>query len=330
MRHRLAWLLAALIPLGQTTCSDPSGSVVELQAVLAPDTTCTYQISNPVSSSGYYDPLLDQQQLGYQLVLVARNNMEQAADETYTFGSTNIHWRTRDAIITGWEACWTADPNDYSSYTQTQDVAKGPILDCAALAKVGRGFKLPSSGSVIEGGQTQAVVGTYVLTPSHLVTLFGANFNAAAIPQGYTYTANGVQYYGQGGDAASTSRSAAWGTFPTSGTVNVLVQARATWTTQGGIQGVSNWVTYPITVCPGCLSNACGPLVQGQCYRCPNDEQGCNSSNKCLSDGTTACVSGTGYSGIRPTFGVVGTAACHPEEGYATINCTSPRVLNCQ
>ena len=327
MRHRLSLTLLSLslTALGTSACADGNGAMVQLQTAVKPDTVCNVTASNPTITAGFYDPAMSDQ--GYSLSIAARNNASLNTEDPFTLGAANIHRPTTDATISAWEACWFVDSDPNRSYSQYgQSVDKEPLVDCSTLKS--QSATLPGTGSLAAGGLVQSVLGAQVLTPSHLKTLFGSAFNAQALPLVGVYTAGyldktatflslAVQE-----PANLSTRDPNWANFPTSRSATVVVQLRARWQMQGGLTGVSNWLSFPISVCPGCLSRSCGDLIQSNCAICPNDSGGC-SGGKCISDGTTPCTTQTRFTGPLVAFGTAGAAACLPEDGFTAVSCTT-------
>ena len=130
----------------------------------------------------------------------------------------------------------------------------------------------------------------------------------------YSYSANTQS------PADATTRSAFWGAnYPRHRDATVHLQLRARMTSQSGEPYWSNWAVLPITICPGCLQNACGLLQPRICARGP-----CASGAACLYNGTcadgTTCSNAVLLSGTAPNFEATGN--CLPAQGYLTIPTT--------
>ena len=297
---------------------DTNATMLELQHAIAPDATCTYNVTNPVSSYGFYDPTFDPLDGGYRLDLVVRNDLEKRANDTSATDSIRIlQPESLQVQLLGIEGCWgLLDPNT----TVIGSYDDGVVTDCSGLP--GQSGMLPISGSV-DDGATQQLTTVQVLTPAHLRQIFGPSFDATKLPRiGATpATIDGAPatvFSNQTTDPAAANRAPAWGeNYPSERLAPVLLQLRAVGRTQGGNVVHSGYFSFQINVCPGCAQDPCEPLVLTQCLGCP-DGTACPSTGVCSSG--APCTSKPKYTGKKADTNA--TDVCLPAQGFGKTDCT--------
>lgn len=339
MTHRLVRLLAIVLSAGASACHVSNDSTrVELLTAIEPSSTCQLSTSGQPVTLGMYDPTVNEAR-GYTLSLLLRNNMAPAADDPVAEGPTiNINSRSRGAQVTAIEGCYYLA--DGASALPPRDGAE--LVDCSTVpTKLG---VLATGARADEGGGLLAM-SVNVLALSQLRELFGASFDPLKIPaegafvwpdpsinpSQASFSQSGAPLYGYRfitqapGDART--RSAAWGdAYPSQREATVVLQLRARMQLQTGEAFVTNYLSFPVTICPGCLQDRCAPLVQKVCARGP-----CGDGTPCLSDGTCAdttltCSAVTMFSGSRPDFnGISGTPPCLPAQNF--LDLTPPLCL---
>lgn len=261
-----------------------SSSSIDAQYVIGPDSTCTIAATNPILSGGTFDPTLTAARTGYNLSVVVRNNLRTRSEEPVIAGEiTNLHESHDHAVrFTGLEACWYL-AND-SRLPKLRNESDGGLIECSSIPE--QSSFLPADVSVDE--QSIGVVTVNLLTPAHLQTLFGSTFDATQIPaEGAIAKAHDLRYLNDANvlslaaesPADTTSRSAAWGAnYPTTRNATVYVQVRAHGiVTSSHATDITDWILFPIEVCPGCLRSSCGDLQAVSCPRGP-----CPDGSPCL------------------------------------------------
>jgi len=342
------WLRPLLLALGLCPlwgCKVQNESLrAEVLSAVLPDSQCLFSTTNSPYASGYYDPTVDGGQ-GYALTLLMRNNMRVPDDDPVALGEiANIHGRAHDVKVTSLDACWyPADLID----TYGASSPDGQLLDCSTIPE--QSATIPTFANLDEGGSL-GLVQLKVLDIAALRGLFGATYSPLQIPitGRYLYAdpsvnpqvANGSQQTGvrnaysfSSEDPSNLSgRSTFWGDkYPARRDVTIMVQVRANMQMQSGERMTSNWFTFPITVCTGCMQDYCGPLVEEVCARGP-----CSDGTECLSTGLCAnsaliCSPVVLYSGARPDFyGQTGAAPCMPAQGLATATPLTCTPVGCQ
>lgn len=276
---------------------DTSARLLTLRNAVVPGTDCSYTVSNPTMTDGYYDPAIDGGG-GATFAFLVENYGAATGDELVSASPqgfvANVDVTRHNAQLEAVEGCFfatnTLDAPDYGLR------ADGSVIDCDKLPQAQR--SLAFTGITVEEGKGLAVFTVRALMLSQLRALFGDTFDpanipvvgpigeaptasdtASALPQAYSLTP------AQPLDPAT--RSAAWGSnYPKENTATVLLQLRARAKMQSGGTVHSNWYVLPVTVCPGCLRDACGPLLKKVCARGP-----CQDGSPCLADGTCAAGS---------------------------------------
>lgn len=329
MTHRLNRpLLFVLLCSALTGCKTEMGaSYAEMMRVVEPDASCVVAPNNAFSTAGYYDPTIDGGE-GYTISYLLKNNLAKAADDVVPLGElVNVHGVVNDVQVLGFEGCW------YITDATTFPYATDPngFVDCSSIPEQTGFFAAPQTA--LEGGDLE-VASIVVLGLNDMRTIFGSNFDPSQIPiEGNVPALNATTtdpnlQYNVSLDTASPAdpngRSAYWGqNYPTTRAVNVTVQMRARAQTQNGTAFHTNWLSYPITVAPGGLRNACGMLIPKVCARGPcANGFACTSSGTC-SDGTQ-CSNAVLPSGSQAMFDVSG--ACYPAQGYPAIPVTCTAV----
>ncbi len=321
---RLARL--ALLLLGLGSCRvDQESSMIDILGAVAPDDACKFAAENAPLPGGLYDPLADGS--GFKLVLALRNNLPTQAEEPSLLdGTVNIRPRANGVSIQGFEACWAQMQGSLSAFGAA---AAGNRLDCSSLP--GQSATLAASGSIDPGGTDLALTTVTVLTGAHLQQLFGRDFAPTAIPvQGAQSQVqpdgSSLMLYNPAlaDPADPNSRSPAWGAnYPTTVAAPVLVQLRAVLTRQSGDTTYSGWFTFPITVCPGCVTSSCGPLVQKSCDTVCSDGSPCSSDHTCTIGGVvSACPQAPRFSGSTAYL----RGLCLPAQALTPADCTTNKV----
>jgi hypothetical protein len=318
----LAWSLQIL-----SGCRvDTNAAMVEIQRAVAPDPTCIFAPTNATAAVGVYDPLVDPK--GFKLVLLLRNNLQARTDNPELLDqSVNVRNRVNDVSVVGFEGCWaqfSGDVTAYGTYTNSS------LLDCTKLPN--QSGSIVASGQADEGGLGTTLAYVDILTPTHLKQIFGSAFDAVNLPRTGPYSAVGFDNKAQNYYSLTptppdnvATRAKQWGqNYPASVLAPVVVQLRAVLTTQSGDVIRSGWFSYLIKVCPGCVDNSCGDLVQ---KICPTGV--CTDGSACLNGSctvgglTTPCPTSPQFSGNLPAY--PGTV-CLPAQGYSSPDCTSHKV----
>lgn len=328
--HALGCLLTSGA-LAATGCHITNSALqTELLAAIEPSDSCDYSISGVPYTLGSYDPQVNDGQ-GYELTLLVRNNVQQMqAESAGADADKGDGPHARDLLVTSMEGCWyTAE--SLSAYGATQ--RGGELIDCATVPL--------QSGSIpvttrVEEGSGMAYVTVQVLPVAALKAIFGADFSPTELPVRGTFLDTDPSVNAQVANlpnngeprlaysfaaqspANPMTRSRFWGAkYPDHADATVMVQLRANVQLQSGQTQVSNWFSLPITVCPGCMAERCGPLVQKICARGP-----CADGTPCLSTGLCAdtsltCAPLTVFSGRKPDyFGQLGTRPCLPAQNF--------------
>lgn len=316
------WLRTMGVLLGLCACHrrDDLRSL-QLMYALTPDTSCEYRISNDALSAGSFDPAVPGV-AAYQMALLVKNNLGEAVDLMAGFSGTSStpDVEYHPVQIQAVETCWyVADANADALWRATD----GAALDCASLPDAQR--RTVPAGGFLEGGGGLGVVQLSTLSLGQLRGVFGDTFSPTDIPSvgtaawvvpGDNSAANALRQYSfspSDADAQSVSRASAWGDkYPASATAQVVVQMRVAARGPGGGLLHSNWLSFPITVCPKCVLASCGTLVQKTCAK-----GRCGDGTPCLSTGTCAdsnftCSGATLFSGAVPDFGTTGM--CMPSQ----------------
>lgn len=324
MRHWLGVLLIGT-SLG---CVAKDATLVQIERALAPDGSCNFQVGNASTPYGSYDPAFDG--TAYHLQLLLRNNMQQRSDNPQLMSDSpyNIRPRANDARIVGVEGCWFKYEGDVTKFATYR---ADNIVDCATKYP-NQSASIPVTAQIDEGGLSEAVVGVDILTPAHLKQLFGDDFSATEIPElgeypyrsidpTGRYTGRAYSYAAQ--DPNDPNRSAAWGNYPTTRKVPVVVQLRAVVQLQSGARIFSGWFSYMIYICPRCVASACGDLLEIKCPICPYSLALCTTPT-CTDDksATIACAPTPIYSGYQPTF----KDKCLPGEFFSIPDCDVAKV----
>jgi hypothetical protein len=333
-------LFRILVPLCLLTCGPDGGVSVDLMFVMRPSEQCVYSAdSNTIDLDGIFDPALAP---AMHLGIAMRNNLATSTDNgTECPGSgEGCDVLSNDAVLSAWEVCWFRQDDE------------GPLATCDDVPS-GQQAVLPGSGSVAAGAR--GVGSVEILDTAALQTIYGAAFAPSAIPvQGAfaedtnrsgTIDPEDTVFYSYGPEsAASPTRSAAWGTFPAENYDIVVVRFRAQFVTPKGDELVSNWMSFPVRVCPRCFAGACGALVQTQCFDrcnnapCPSDDPAttgtvetigplcrvqtpgaCSSHCPATTAGGPVNIDCYPYDFIGPQITL---GACLPAQGYSPYICT--------
>lgn len=292
------WRLAAatlgvLTALGSCKV-DTSARLLTLRGAVAVGSDCSYTVTSPAVTDGFYDPAIDGGG-GATFGFLVENFGGATDDEPVSLAPSgfvnNIDVTRHNAQIEAVEGCFFATNTPEAPSYQLR--ADGSVIDCDKLPGAQR--SLTFAGTTVDEGRGLAVFTVRALMLSQLRALFGDTFDPSAIPvvgavgeaPTATNTASALpQAYSltpaQPSDLAN--RSAAWGNnYPKENSATVLLQLRARAKMQSGGTVHSNWYVLPVTVCPGCLRDACGPLLKKACARGP-----CQDGSPCLADGTCA------------------------------------------
>ena len=320
----VAAVLGGILLLGACR-ANVDGARVEIQASVLPDSGCTFNTGNQLGGPASFDPQVPGAEAGFLLALLLRNNLETRGEDTLLLdNAVNLRNRVHDLSVVGFEGCWAQYGGDLGTPRQ------GAVLDCDQLS--GSRATLPASGEVPEGSAQSSIILVRVLTQAHLKQLFGASFDAPALPPRGSYSQPDVDgnpqgYYGiaPAAPGSDAGRPAAWGDkYPATLRAPVVVQLRAVLATQTGETVHSSWFVMPITICPGCALAACGDLVQRRCPLPCADGSACNSGVCTIGGATSPCAYGPRMTGY--VNDVQAPAACLPAQMQSLPLClTQPR-----
>ena len=320
------------------TCAKENGVTMEIVRTLAVNAAgCSYDIANGTLDRGLFDPSGG---VAYTLGVEIRNNAEaEDADPSLGFAGQNQRSRTNDILLTGFEACWYR--------TEDQDPTKQP--DCSKLPKAQQGT-LPTAVTI--NRQTSTAVTAAVLTKEQLQSLYGAAFDATAIPQGGISSDGSTRSFAAENPAAG-GRSAAWGTYPAQLRDTIIIQARAVGTMQGGTKLRSQWLRFPVELCIRCFAR-CGTITKTTCKATDCTDQAASTTLPCSNPcgGTDVCDLGEcpngaacglpqvckNINGSQNTLGILCfpnrkvfseptldfSTACLPYQGFVQPTCTVP------
>ncbi len=283
-------LLTTVVALLLHACVSESGGAT-IEDALAFDRQCFIRPTALTQSFGSFDPVGG---VSYELPLAVRSNL--SAAETGALGPSDeeLNPSSALAVIEGFDTCMLL-----VSEFERKPLDGKPVVDCADVPATRRRF-IPASASIDEG--ERLAVSVRVLTPEDLQGLFGEAFDVGAIPVAPSAVENGVIINRQGtedrdqpncGSTTEACRSDAWGTYPRTGTVSVLVQLRARLKRVGGTVFYSNWFSFPIEIFMGRTLTDCGPLTLGRCaggcpgaVDCPEPVAG----EQCAVDTASSCI----------------------------------------
>ena len=256
------------------TCGVEEGVSLQITAVAKINASCSIDAPTTLTlSRGFYDPrgfINGGVPTGYQLLLNIRNNLAQAkADPVAGFTTDNRHPDANDAQIVGFDVCWfSADESDATAYG-SWDNGVPERLKCGSLPASQKRV-VPATGEAKSGGGLVGLA-VEVLDLAALQSLYGGAFNPLYDPSNPDGSLDPIGPYGPAlkqysyapGDPSNAARDAAWGNFPLAPQSTVVLQARAIAKLQDGSIQRSDWLVYPIDICVGCMSDACGPLTIG-------------------------------------------------------------------
>ena len=313
--------------------ADTAARMLTLRTALLPSSQCGFLIDNDAVSDGYYDPWLNAGE-GAVFGLLVENFTGATGDELVGQSPQgfvdNVETVRHNAQIEAVEGCFFATNTLNAPPHQLR--GDGSVIDCATLPEAQRRVDFVSN--TVDEGSGKTAITVRALEMRSLRALFGDTFDPLAIPvigasvstdpwvnpsaAGLTQLLPVSQAYSlapaQPGNPAT--RSAAWGQFyPTQSTATVLLQVRVRAKMQSGSTVHSNWYILPVTVCPGCLRDYCGPLVQKVCGRGV-----CTDGTPCMSDGTCAAGSPAYCTPIQLMSGTIANwhveGACLPAQNY--------------
>ncbi len=253
------------------SCAAERGASLQIQNVPVPNESCEYTVaSDKYTSSGFYDPhgYGNHVPAAYRLALLLRNNMIAAEDDPATSFDRDIRASANDVEVIGFNVCW-----DLASHHETYGNEGELPVECDALPADQKSFVATSAW--IGSGGGQVTLGLDVLTLAHLQAagIFGAGFLPYAIPEQPRYETTEAQpaFSLPLDGATSGSRSAYWGDFPfdPSSRARLILVVQAVARTQSGDGIRSNWFLFPVDVCVGCLTYACGVPVYTECTSGP-------------------------------------------------------------
>lgn len=263
----MKWMaMAGLLGLMLAGCTAEEGTTIEIVGVAAPEDDCTFKKDTDVYvGHGDYDPwgFGFGDSSGYFMAVLVNNNLAPTeSSEVVVFGD-NVRPAANSVMLAGFEVCFVHvdEPVETSTYNTGCD---GVSEDLSAF--------IPSTITIDPAGTALGYAA--VLTPDHLQRIFGERFSPGDIGErgivnesvlGMDYNSNGtltddIRFLGPE-PPDENNRNEAWGTYPTQPDTLVLVKMRAIGKTQSGNDVESNWISFAITICVGCLTDRCGPLV---------------------------------------------------------------------
>lgn len=296
---RGSWLLIGLISfsvIDQGCKVSDTSTVIQIVRALTADANCTYSVNNASIYGGTYDM---SGATSFHLAVEVRNLTEaETNDPSVGFGTNNVRPRTNDVLIDTYDVCWYR-------YEQPTPTSTAPgYVDCDQIAAA-----LPAQYGQVNGGvtverQSSAVSELELLNLDQLRAVYGSNFFPPAIPIRGSL-ANVLYSFGAEDGSNATTRSPAWGTYPTTLPMDkIIVQVRANGTMQGGLHVTSNWFRFAIDVCVRCIVR-CPDLPITQCaadnctladssvIACPNP---CGGADICVNG---QCADGSDCSGAQ-------------------------------
>lgn len=338
MRPHLRRLTLSLVLCAFGCKMDDNTRMLTVRNAVVPSTDCSFMPTNAAITQGFYDPWVNSGG-GATFAFVVENFISAAEDEPVAISPTgfvtNADAHRHDAQIEGIEGCFfLTNGLDNANYTLRAD---GSMVDCQSLPEAQRRLELlgmtASEGSKASA-QRRVVVSLRTLSLTDLRQLFGDGFDPSNIPvvgeQVATDVSRNSSVAGQPQEAAVAysysytpqepvdvaGRSATWGAkYPQSRQARVVLQLRARARLLSGGTIHSNWYNFPVEVCPGCMRDMCGALVQKVCGRGV-----CTDGTPCMSDGSCAagspvyCTPISVFSGSLPNFAV--ESACLMAQNY--------------
>ena len=316
-----------LFSLSMTPSCIEEGATLEILAIPAAQNDCSFSTTGTIFRSlGFFD-------FGgtsrFDTPFLVRNNLA-SRDENPLEGPTsedNILPDASTVTITGFDTCFflLSDPTIGALDFNGGD---GRLVDCGKLPEAQRRF-MPSSGRA-EADSGLTISRLNILDTTDLKSLYGDGFDPNFIPYGTNlvdgFLAPGIEL------PTAAGRSTFWGAFPNDRlTDDVIIQVRARGRLPTGRSVRSNWFSYAITLCPGCVDRSCGDVAP---IECPNTCTGnCIllgvTDSGCLSRDNTVCrgtcedpaegeCAAYAYTGSLPNFTI---PTCRPFFGSAAPPC---------
>ena len=228
--------------LAAAGCKSEAGTVLQIIEAPAFADDCSIPATPTLyQPEGFFDPT----GLGdYSMALYLQNNSNDQENPASIPGDPNIRPSANDASVVGYDYCfYRTDTDDTTAYDPK---AKGFVVDCDDLPDAQRGF-VTSSSLVPAGGGTRTTF-ISVLSAADQRTLFGDAFNPRVLLNTNDDPTN------------LATRNAAWGNFPQAFTARVNVNVRARAERQDGGTMRSNWFSFPVDICPRCVSSRCATI----------------------------------------------------------------------
>lgn len=241
-----------LIPLAVVACKSESGTALQIVDAPAFDDDCSLPAApTAFQSEGFFDPTGG---VSFDLALLLRNNADQDETPASFPGNPNFRPSANDALVLGFDYCfYRADTGDVTAYDPK---GEGLVVECDDVSDNQRGFVTSSANVEAGGGQRSTAVSVLDLT--QLQALFGETFDPLAISVANDDPRNAV------------TRSPGWGDFPEARTSRVNVNLRARAKRQDGGTIRSNWFSFPVEICPRCVTSQC----QANAVTCPDGSPG--------------------------------------------------------
>lgn len=334
-----------------TTCSADRGTVLEIQgAVPASGPPCVFAAGATTTVSiATYDPTGGEE---FVLGLVVKNKAGESDSDSATTGTQEFKPKANTVTVQSVEAC----------FFDGRDATALAAKDCEAVSE-GQRRTLPVSGTIAPDDGVSAIA-INLMGLTEMQQLFSIDFDPVNIPIVGAYiedsnfdgdTDDGedkvlFSYAAEDrtptdiceeldpGDDETPCRHAAWGTYPSAGTVRVIWRLRVHGKFQSGAGIQTDWFTYPIEFCPHCLNSACGVLEGAFCSGgcggedCPIDAADVEASEalrRCRLDPDEVCQEQCaeppvacfpfGFQGKRPDL----SGTCLPYQMQTTLTCAS-------
>jgi hypothetical protein len=276
--------------------------------------------------SGRFDPAGTED--AYTINVVVENNLSPSTLRTASApDGGQLGKESNDLVTLGFDVCWDLEDS-------IQDASAVPLLDCDEVPAGARTF-VPVGGTLPVGGTASFIF--EVLNVANLRAVLGATFDPTNIPQVGTIEIDDVPV-GHSFAADVDTESEAWGSVlrERGGKVRMLVQARGRFKTIDGQGLYSNWMHFPLEICPHCARAECGELRLVRCADSCAAGTSCAGTSDCrlgdsnfpgLVDCTAACAGGEEESNERCTpYGFAGTLldedACLPFS-YQAVQCVA-------
>lgn len=337
-------------------CTAEPGTSMQLVHVVGPDTQCTYnEEGKQIRPSGFYDPSVSLFG-GMPVTLRLRNTMnDRDADSRVNDANASLKPNANDVVLSGFNVCYLRP----SAATELQDgSATAAPEGCTgtALEFIGAGASVYADPEGQSQGQLSQIV---LFSDNRLTAMFGDEFDAqkisvlssvndACVGQNIALdpTSGELVFNGACTGAGITATygvnatASGWGSqIPAEDrpSMHFTVMMQAVGTSLSGMAVQSNWFSFPVELCVGCLygDNICalydadGDVVRPYVTRevcsygtCPglnaDDEPvtltcappGSDGTNGCPTPDTACSGVELGASGYRPVWAVENGDIC--------------------